>query len=380
MILDDRLTDLSAFMCFESGEDRLSPRISDRRLEDVYVTHAALPNGKRISLLKTLLTSACERNCNYCPFRAGRDFRRATLSPDEMAKVFIALNHAGIVQGLFLSSGIIKGGVTTQDKLIDTVEILRTRYHYTGYVHLKILPGADYSQIERSMQIADRVSINLEAPNSIRLNELAPKKDFKMELLRAFKWIDEIKNHRSEYKFWKSRYPSITTQYVVGPAGESDHELLSTTKYLHNKFGLSRAYFMAFTPVTDTPFADKPRTSPIRERRLYQASYLLRDYGYTLEEIPFSKSGYLSSDTDPKAEWAKIHLSYSPVEINTAPPHILIRVPGIGPKTIKAILVARKLSRITSVMDLKKIGINITRCLPYILLDGKRPGTQLSYL
>ena len=151
---------------------------------------AALPGGKRVPLLKTLLTSACERNCYYCPFRAGRDFRRVTFKPDEMAQVVVNMTQARAIQGAFISSGIAGGGVRTQDKLLDTAEILRKKLHYRGYLHLKLMPGAEAAQIERAMQLADRVSVNLEAPNPNRLALLAPQKQMMDELLQPLRVVE----------------------------------------------------------------------------------------------------------------------------------------------------------------------------------------------
>ena len=160
---------------------------------------AALPNGKRAPLLKSLLTSACERNCYYCPFRAGRDTRRVTFKPDEMARTVVQLSEAQVIQGAFISSGIAGGGMRTQDRLIDTAEILRKKMNYRGYLHLKIMPGAEMAQIERAMQLADRVSVNLEAPNSSRLQLLAPQKDLMEELLQPLRMIEQIRRTRPGY-------------------------------------------------------------------------------------------------------------------------------------------------------------------------------------
>src|SRR5712692_5213083 len=159
------------------------------------ITNVVTPKGKK-PILKTMLTTACERNCFYCPFRAGRsETKRVTFTQDEMATGFDTLQHAGLVQGLFLSSGIIKGSVTTQDKIIDTVEIIRNRYEYRSYIHLKIMPGVEYDQLYRAMQLADRVSVNLEAPTQERLSLLAPKKDFTNELLTMLRWAEEIRRN-----------------------------------------------------------------------------------------------------------------------------------------------------------------------------------------
>jgi predicted DNA-binding helix-hairpin-helix protein len=357
------------------------------------ITEAVMPGGKRITLLKTMLTSACERNCFYCPFRAGRNYRRATFTPDEMASTFMAMYRAGMVEGLFLSSGIIKGGITTQDKLIATAEILRSKYSYRGYIHLKIMPGAEKDQVRQSMQLASRVSVNLEGPNTKRLALLAPKKVFLEELLRPLKWVEEIRQSESPdrtWNEWRATHPknrwaaqpkygwaSSTTQFVVGAVGESDLELLSTSAYLYQNAGLSRTYYMAFRPVPGTPFEEQPAEDPWRQHRLYQAAFLLRDYGFDLEELPFGHQGNLSLTSDPKQSWALENLSQTPVELNRADREQLLRVPGIGPKGARSILQARRINKFRQLKDLKEAGINPSRPAPFVLLDGKRPDYQL---
>lgn len=353
--------------------------------ETLGITRAVMPGGKSITLLKTLLTSACERNCYYCPFRAGQNYRRATFTPDEMAGTFMDMYRAGMVEGLFLSSGIIKGGITTQDKLIDTAEILRKKHEYRGYMHLKIMPGAQKDQIRRSMQLASRVSVNLEGPNDKRLALLAPKKLFLQELVEPLKFIEQIRRTEIPVETWHTmnpgygpdRWPSSTTQFVVGAIGESDLELLATSAFLYKNAGLSRIYYMAFRPVPGTPLEGNPPEDPWRQHRLYQASFLLRDYGFDLEELPFSQQGNLSLTTDPKHKWALENLSQSPVEVNRADREHLLRVPGIGPKGARSILQARRDNRFRDLNDLKEIGVNPTRPAPFVLLDGKRPPHQL---
>jgi predicted DNA-binding helix-hairpin-helix protein len=373
----DRLQFLSSQMELEPAEDAGCSKLSSRQQDAICVSDAVLPNGRRIPLLKTLLTSACERNCNYCPFRAGRDFRRASLKPDEMAQAFMALHRAGVVKGMFLSSGVAGSSLRTQDQLITTADILRSKFHYSGYLHLKLMPGAERDQVAQAMRLADRVSLNLEAPNTQRLERLAPRKTFLDELLQPLRWVEDIRQTQPAYRSWNHRWPSMTTQFVVGAAGESDLELLSTTDYLHRKLRLSRAYFSAFSPVPDTPFENLPATSPVREQRLYQASFLLRDYGFDLEEIPFNTSGDLPTDLDPKAAWARLHLIETPTDINRADRRELLRIPGIGPRSADAILAARRKGDLNYPGDLRKIGVNPSRALPFILLNGKRPLYQL---
>ena len=342
------------------------------------ISNAVLPGGQRVKLLKTLLTSACERNCFYCPFRAGRNYRRATLKPEEMAKTFMALHHASAVEGLFLSSGIAAGGIRTQDKMIETAEILRERLRYRGYLHLKIMPGAERDQVLRAMQLADRVSINLEAPNINRLSRLAPRKEFFEELLQPLRWVEEIRRTQPASMGWNGRWPSSTTQFVVGAVGESDLELLTTTEKLYRQMGLRRAYFSTFSPVQDTPLDNLPPADPKRGFRLYQASFLLRDYGFTAEDMSFDSAGNLPLQTDPKQAWALANLAANPVEINHATRSELLHIPGIGPKSASAILNARRGGNLKDVDDLRRLGLNPARAVPYILLDGRRPPHQLS--
>ncbi|MBN1953656.1 MAG: radical SAM protein [Anaerolineae bacterium] len=336
------------------------------------VYRAVMPGGKRIALLKTLLTSACEQNCRYCPFRAGRDFRRATFSPDELAAIFMQLYRQNAVAGIFLSSAIAGGATRVQERLIDTAQILR-RSGFGGYIHLKIMPGAERDQIRAAMSLADRVSLNLEAPNPQRLQCLAPKKVFDDDLYQRLKWVHEIRRESG------GRGPSSATQFVVGPAGESDLELLAVTVRLYHDLGLARAYYSSFRPVADTPLADSAPSPPLREHRLYQASFLLRDYGFDLEEMPFDDDGNLPHHVDPKLAWAQRDLTEQPVELNRAGYELLLRVPGIGPKGARQLLAARRRGTLRDLGDLRRLRIAADRAAPFILLDGRRPARQLSF-
>lgn len=350
---------------------------SDNR-ERFTLSQAVLPDGKRINLLKTLLTSVCERNCYYCPFRSGRDFRRASFTPEEFARLFMDLHHAGLVQGIFLSSGVVAGGVFTQDRLLATAEILRKKLDYRGYIHLKIMPGAERDQVEQAMRLADRVSINLEAPNTERLCRLAPGKLFLEELYQPLRWVEEIRQNLPPVMGWNHRWCSSTTQFVVGGADESDWEIISASQALYRQVRLSRIYYSAFKPIPDTPLENHPPTSPRREHRLYQASFLLRDYGYRADELPFDPSGNLPLDIDPKLAWARIHLAETPLEINRATKQQLLRIPGIGPTGAQRIVEVRRKEKIKDLSLLTRLGINPSRAAPYLLIDGKRPVFQTS--
>jgi predicted DNA-binding helix-hairpin-helix protein len=341
------------------------------------VSYARLPGGGTIPLLKTMVSSICEKNCNYCAFRSGRDIPRAIFQPDELANTFLELANKKIVQGLFLSSGILGKGIISQDKIIETAEIIRKKKKFRGYMHLKVMPGAEKDQIRELMKYADRVSINLEAPNPERLETLAPKKDFFNELFTRMKWIHEIRATEDAHASWKNKWPSISTQFVVGPAQENDRELVSASAYLIEKFRLARVYFSAFSPIMNTPFENIPAESQLREHRLYQASYLLRDYGFQNEDFYFEDSGNLSLELDPKMTWAERNLLIEPLEINKATREQLLRVPGIGPKKADLILHYRRgKNSIHTLEDLKGLGVSYAKSGRYILVNGKSFGFQ----
>ena len=338
------------------------------------ITNVSTPKGKK-PILKTMVTTACERNCNYCPFRAGRSkMKRLTFTPDELAAGLDTLQRAGQVEGMFLSSGIIKGSVTTQDKILDTAEIVRKRYHYQGYLHLKVMPGIEYDQLYRLMQLGDRVSINLEGPTQERLDALAPKKDFQRELLSMLQLTEQIRRTHPHEKL-----AGTVTQFVVGAVGDTDQELLSLSNRLYRQYGLTRAYYSGFSPVNQTPFENLSPTDPLREHRLYQASFLLRDYGWKVEDLPFLADGNMLLDMDPKRAWAEMHLREAPVEIMTARREQLLRIPGIGPIAAEAILRARRQGRLTELSHLRQLNIRAPeQAAPYILLNGHRPAMQMS--
>ena len=240
------------------------------------------------------------------------------------------------------------------------------------------MPGAERAQVERALELADRVSINLEAPTTGRLRELAPEKVFIEELLRPLQWVEEIRNSHYPARAWKNRWPSTTTQFVVGGTDEQDIEFLKISRFLHRKLHLRRVYFSGFRPVSGTPLENHPAVDPVRVHRLYQAAFLLRDYGFDVEDFAFSGEGNLPLESDPKYAWAQFHLAEDPVEINLADFNRLLRVPGIGPVGAQSILNARRIERLRSVESLKALGVRTSRAVPFILLDGRRPPQQLS--
>ncbi len=335
----------------------------------------AARRGQRVPILKALLTSACERNCAYCPFRAGRDARRVTFRPAELAEATMALSRRGSIRGVLLSSGIAGGAQATQDRLLATAHLLR-RQGFRDYLHLKLMPGAEKDQILEAMRLADRVSINLEAPSARLLRPLAPQKWFWRELLQPLRWAAEIRRTLDPQRYGRQRWPSLVTQFVVGAGRERDRDLLTLTEQLVRDLGLARVYFSPFRPISDTPLAQHPAESADRARRLYQAFFLLRDYGFRADELPWTPDGNLPPG-DPKVVWAQTHLRPQPIEVNTAPREALLRIPGVGPRGAETIMRARRAVRLRDAQQLRALGLPVDRMAPYILLDGRRPPQQL---
>lgn len=339
-----------------------------------WTTPTVLPDGRVVRHLKILLSNACEKDCAYCANRRGRSFRRTCFRPEELAEAFVQMWRANLVRGLFLTSAVHGNASLTMEREIATVEILRTRYEYDGYVHLKLMPGVDRATAERAVELADRVSVNIEAPSPERLAMLAGGKDFYEELVAPLRWVNEITQRKGAHVLPLGH----TTQLVVGASGESDREILTTVSGLYRELGLARAYYSAFRPVPDTPLEDIPVTPAIRQHRLYQSDYLLRHYGFSLEDFVFDEKGELPLENDPKTVSALRHPERFPVEINTANTEDLLRVPGIGPRTANRIVGLRRQGTFRSPSDLKRVGASAGRAAPFILLDGKRPPYQLS--
>ncbi|MEW6095043.1 MAG: putative DNA modification/repair radical SAM protein [bacterium] len=328
-----------------------------------WIYPASLPDGKTTFLLKVLLSNECENDCKYCINRCGRDFARVSFEPEELVKLFIELYRNRSVHGLFLSSGVAWGINQTMGKMIKVVEILRKRYRFKGYIHLKILPGANFSYVERATQLANRVSLNLESPTQKGLSKIS-NKDIKNDIYQRMKWIDKIIST-------ENLRVSQTTQFVVGASDESDYELLKTTDWLYKNLNLARTYFSAFQPIENTPLESHPPTPLMREHRLYQADFLLRRYGFKFDELKFDEGGNLPLNLDPKMVFALTNMDKFPIEINKASKEELLRVPGIGP--ISAARIIKSKNKFHTLDELKKVGVVIKRAAKFILIDGKLP-------
>jgi len=348
---------------------------ANRRLDDLgrWIYPAVLPDGRRVNQLKVLQNNACRNNCHYCAQRAGRDGRRAEFTPDELAALFDELRRRRLVAGLFLSSAVADNAERSMDRMLATVEILRHRYGFTGYIHLKIMPGVSMAHVEQAVRWADRVSVNLEAPSPEHLARIAPDKRFD-ELFRPMKWAHELIRASG-----RSLVPAgQTTQFVVGAAGESDRDILDAVNRLYRAVNLRRAYFSAFQPIEGTPLENVPPASPLREHRLYQSDFLMRQYGFRFEDLVFDEDGQLSLTADPKKAWADVHPEMFPVEVSRASREQLLRVPGIGPQSANRIVNGRRQCSFRNLQDLARVGVNTQRAAPFILLSNKRPPYQLS--
>lgn len=329
-----------------------------------FIYPAVGKGGMCVRLFKVLQTNFCEGNCYYCANRKDRNFTRISFSPDELARLFIRYHQSGRVDGLFLSSAIYGSVNRSQEEMFKTLWLVRKKYGYRGYIHYKVLPGSEEALIERCAQLADRLSINLEAPSSAHLSRLSPTKDFTRQLFAGLEKISRI-NEKNPLR------AGITTQLVVGAAGESDREIINLSHLLYKKYNLWRVYYSGFTPIKDTPLEDISPCPPLREFRLYQADFLLRGYGFTPQELPFQEEGNLPRDKDPKLAWALSHPEKFPLEINKASYLELLRVPGIGRISAKRIVKRRAQGKITSIDELKATGCVVKRVRNFVTINGK---------
>ncbi len=321
--------------------------------------------GKIVKLFKVLLSNNCKFNCLYCANRKDRDCPRYSFSPFELAEIFYNMWKKNAVNGLFLSSGIDKDVNETQEKMIEVVKILRKKYEYPGYIHLKILPGIDDYLIKKAKTYSDRLSLNMETVSSTHIKKISKEKDFFKNLLSTLKKLSSL-NLESPLK------NGISTQIIVGSADEKDKEILNFSYYLYKNYKITKTYYSGFIPVLNTPFENKKPCSLERQTRLYQADILLRKYKFSPYEIPFDKEGNLYLNKDPKYIWAKKNKEFFPVEINNCDFYQLIRVPGIGMTSAKKILEIRKEGKIKSEEILRKLGVRIKKASQYILIDGKK--------
>lgn len=410
--------------CTSSGVDRRGKEGYLGNSCAAGICHSFAADGRCISLLKILMTNHCIYDCKYCKNRRSNDIPRATFTPDEICTLTIEFYKRNYIEGLFLSSGVINNPDYTMEKICETLRLLRTRYRFNGYIHVKVIPGASSELIYSAGLLADRISVNMELPTQESLSELAPNKTM-TNILRPINQISEtIAAHRvaigkdarmdraginrhlissifNEDKLTiegRNEIVSIgsagsfsapaeridanlkrpfagggqSTQMIIGASGESDFELIRTTESLYKSFDLKRVFYSAYIPINDDPALPVPGTAVplLREHRLYQADWLLRFYGFHANELLSEDRPFFDDRIDPKCDWAVRHLDMFPIEINRASYDELIRVPGIGPVGVKKIMTARRYGSVTFEM-LKKMHIVLKRAQYFITCNGK---------
>ena len=340
--------------------------------------HSFTPDGRCISLLKILLSNDCIYNCRYCPNRLDADVPRATATPDEICELTIDFYKRNYIEGLFLSSAVCKNPDYTMERLLLVVKKLRTEYRFHGYIHLKGIPRADPLLMREAALYADRMSYNVELPSERSLKLLAPQKS-KQSLLEPIKTLAlQQTQYREEKKqgLFKGHFlpAGQTTQMIVGASPEADGQILRLTQALYLKTGMKRVYYSSYVPVVQDKLLPETPVGQLREHRLYQADWLLRFYGFTVEEL-LAEGENLSTEYDPKCAWALKNLHLFPVEINRAPLDTLLRVPGIGAKNAYKIVEARRYTKLTF-EDLTKMRIALKRAKHFITCNGKFFGAE----
>ncbi len=378
-----RLTLLSesAMADREHGLPRIGRPVPFRNLPHtaVGVAKVRVPGGGSTNLMRVMQTNACSLSCGYCPTFCGGKVKRATLSPEETATTFMEAHRAGLAQGLFLTSGVPGRPVRATDRMLAAIELLRGREGFRGYVHVKMLPGAEPAQVEAAARLANRVSVNLEGPRDDYVRTLAREKDFSGDLLPKLEHAGRLlRDKRQDPRPGDVPSSGTTTQFVIGAAGESDREVLEVVARLERERLLHHAHFSAFQPVEGTPMESLPATPAARELRLYQAEHLLRDYGFRFNELVFETKGNLTLDYDPKTAWALAHPEWFPLEVTRAPYELLVRVPGVGPKTARTLVVERRRATIRGAADLKRAGVDTARAGFYLSLHGRRLSSTLA--
>lgn len=413
--------------CTSSGVDRAGKKGYLGNSCAAGVCHTFAADGRCVSLLKILMSNHCVYDCKYCKNRVSNDVERATFTPDEICQLVIEFYKRNYIEGLFLSSGVLKNPDYTMEKMIEALRKLRTEYRFNGYIHVKAIPGASKELIYSAGLLADRISLNMELPTESSLKKLAPNKT----MANIIKPINQISGtiamHRlaegkearmeragiNKYlvnSIWGKEQEKIeggtvkdllatssdndiflfpadkkdmslrrqfapagqSTQMIIGATEETDLELIRTTQSLYKSFDLKRVFYSGYIPINDDPNLPSIGTSVplLREHRLYQADWLLRYYGFNADELLSEKNPFFDNRIDPKCHWALEHLGDFPVEINRAPADVLLRVPGIGPIGVKKILSARRYSKITFQM-LKKMRIALNRAQFFITCNGK---------
>jgi len=333
-----------------------------------WIYPVTLPNGGKSTLFKTLISNVCTNDCKYCPLREQMDIRRCSLRPEETAKVFLDYYRQRKVFGLFLSSGVLGSADATMDRLNAVAGLLRKKYGFRGYIHLKIIPGASDAAIEEAISLASTVSLNIETPGEKNLAKLSEKKKYIKDIIEPIKLISRLTGRGMKYEKVKQ-----TTQFIVGAAGESDAEIVKFMFGLYDRLKMHRVYFSAYQKglgdesITGEQVGpERPTDVFVREHRLYQVDFLLRKYGFAESDMVFEKNGNLSLTVDPKETWAQRHPEFFPVNVNRASRFELLRVPGLGPVTVRRLLERRRAIKIRGIGDIGKVGARLEKARKYL--------------
>lgn len=382
MSLEEKLNILSDaakydVSCTSSGVERNGDGTGMGNCRNAGICHSFSADGRCISLLKILFTNECIYDCKYCINRSSNDVVRTSFTPEEVCTLTMEFYRRNYIEGLFLSSGILKSPNYTMELIYATLYRLRKVCNFQGYIHVKAIPGADQRLVQMTGYLADRMSVNMELPTAESLRLLAPHKSRK-NILTPMRYVQQkTKENRQEIMVYKNAPRFVpagqSTQMIIGATPETDYQILRVTESLYKKFELKRVFFSAFVPVNEDkalPAVNGQGTPLLREHRLYQADWLLRFYHFEAEELLDEDNPNFNVFLDPKCCWALKHLEFFPVEINQADYRALLRVPGIGYKSASRIVKARRMGSL-SFEDLKKMGVVLKRALYFITCRGK---------
>ncbi len=372
------LTDAAKYdvACTSSGVERKGNGNSIGNCIKSGICHSFSSDGRCISLLKILFTNECIYDCKYCQNRCSNDVPRATFTPEEVCTLTMEFYRRNYIEGLFLSSGIVKNPTFTMELIYRTIWLLRNQYRFNGYIHVKAIPGADGELIRHMGYLVDRMSVNLELPTAEGLKNLAPNKHRKNILTPMRQIQNEIHSNRNDLVIYRNAPRFVgggqATQMIIGATPENDYQILNVAESLYRKFELKRVFYSAFVNVNEDAGLPSPPGGPplLREHRLYQADWLLRFYGFRAEELLDETRPFFNVMLDPKEDWAVRHLEYFPVEINRAPYEELLRIPGVGVKSAKRIVAARRSANL-AFADLKKLGVVMKRAVYFITCNGR---------
>lgn len=380
------LTDSAKYdaACTSSGSDRAARR---GMLGSTYrpgICHSFAADGRCISLLKVLLSNSCIYDCQYCVNRCSNDVPRATFQPEELAELTVEFYRRNYIEGLFLSSGVLRSPDYSMEQMCRVLELLRGPYRFNGYIHAKAIPGCSPELVEKLGLLCDRMSVNIELPSEQSLQKLAPNKK-KDAILRPMHRIrDRIAENTQELALYRHAPAFVpagqSTQMIIGATPDTDLQILRLSESLYKTYRLKRVFYSAYIPVGSSALLPRDTPPPLlREHRLYQTDWLLRLYGFTVRELLDEDHPSLDPLLDPKCSWALNHLEYFPVEVNRADKETLLRVPGIGQRSVMKILTARRAGTLTF-EALKKLGVVLKRAVYFITCGGKMmPGARFDH-